>query len=128
MPYLSLRHAIERYCDRHHGCNAQQRGKCFECPSGLKGFPTIGVQLHGVKMKWPPKAYLYRKGSSTRWCYSFEDDGPGANTVLGASWMQHHELIFDLRSNKVGIAEATCPEYKTRPKHDPEQDMQLPVA
>lgn len=30
-----------------------------------------------------------RKHSTNSYCYGFEDDGPHANTVLGAVWMMH---------------------------------------
>ena len=32
-----------------------------------------------------------RKGDSDTYCYAFQDDGPTANTVLGAVWMKHHD-------------------------------------
>lgn len=125
-PYRNLRQSIESYCSRHNNCNARQMGSCYEAKD-LSGFPKVEVLLQGVRMRWPAKAYLYRKGSGNRWCYSFEDDGPGANTVLGASWMLHHEVIFDLEAKKVGIVEADCPEYRKRPEHDEKQDMTPPA-
>lgn len=32
-----------------------------------------------------------RKGKTDTYCYGFQDDGPNANTVLGAVWMLHQE-------------------------------------
>lgn len=32
-----------------------------------------------------------RKGDSDTYCYAFQDDGPTANTVLGAVWMKHQD-------------------------------------
>ena len=32
-----------------------------------------------------------RKGKTDTYCYGFEDDGPRANTVLGAVWMMHKD-------------------------------------
>ena len=34
-----------------------------------------------------------RKGRSDTYCYGFEDDGPHANTVLGAVWMMHKDMM-----------------------------------
>ena len=33
-------------------------------------------------------------------------------TVLGATWMLHHDVIFDLEAKKLGIVDATCPEFR----------------
>lgn len=81
----------------------------------LDNFPSIDVLFGTVSIAWVPKAYLYRKGGSSQWCYAFEDDGANANTVLGASWMLHKEVIFDMVSQRVGVAQANCPEFKQRP-------------
>ena len=37
---------------------------------------------------------MSRKGTSDTYCYGFEDDGPHANTVLGAVWMTHQASPF----------------------------------
>lgn len=85
------------------------------------------MNFDGVEVNWTPWAYLYRKGrGSQRWCYSFQansavlaeavrmegapthfiaplddgqDDGPGASTVLGASWMMHQDTAKTLTKN-----------------------------
>merc|ERR1712232_291115 len=57
-----------------------------------------------------------RDGHET-WCYSFEDDGPNAKTVLGATWMMHQDIVFDLAQQRLGIVQANCPVYKQRPPH-----------
>mmetsp|Transcript_125656 Transcript_125656/g.349989 ORF Transcript_125656/g.349989 Transcript_125656/m.349989 type:complete len:719 (-) Transcript_125656:68-2224(-) len=118
-PYRALRDAIVRYCQNHNGCGVN-RGKCWTLQHGysdLDQFPNVDVVFGDVTTVWVPKAYLYRKGSTGTWCYAFEDDGANANTVLGASWMLHQEIIFDMKTNRVGIARANCPEFRQRPEH-----------
>eukprot|EP00419_Tripos_fusus_P031863 CAMPEP_0172786208 /NCGR_PEP_ID=MMETSP1074-20121228/205832_1 /TAXON_ID=2916 /ORGANISM="Ceratium fusus, Strain PA161109" /LENGTH=367 /DNA_ID=CAMNT_0013623221 /DNA_START=219 /DNA_END=1322 /DNA_ORIENTATION=- len=120
--YIALKGAIEKYCRSHDNCGAIQRGNCFEIPKlndGLGNFPVIEVIFRGQTTQWSASGYMYRKGQSNRWCYAFEDDGPNANTVLGAAWMIQHEVIFDLPRNQIGVANANCPLFKKRPKHDP---------
>mmetsp|Transcript_45117 Transcript_45117/g.98049 ORF Transcript_45117/g.98049 Transcript_45117/m.98049 type:complete len:559 (+) Transcript_45117:59-1735(+) len=119
-PYNSLRRAIEGYCQKNSDCAAVQSGTCWKIPdleAGLAKFPTVEVYFGSVRTEWVAAAYLYRKGSTDRWCYAFENDGPNANTVLGASWMLHQEIVFDLDQNRVGVASAACPEYRERPTH-----------
>lgn len=115
--YKELRRQIESYCGSHGGCRARRSGTCWNCPHGLASFPTVEVYFGKVKTFWEPRSYLYRKGTSKQYCYSFEDDGPNAGTVLGASWMLYHEVIFDLNTRRLGIVPANCPEFRRRPKH-----------
>lgn len=58
---------------------------------------------------------MYRKEGNSQWCLAFMDDGEGAGTVLGAAWMLHHEVIFDIAEKRVGIVAAECPEFRKRP-------------
>merc|ERR1719436_859532 len=71
-----------------------------------------------LHMTWSPRSYMYQRGSTPQWCYSFEDDGPGAGTTLGASWMVHQDVIFDMRAMKVGIAPADCPEFRRETEYE----------
>jgi len=114
--YRSLKSAIESYCTEH-GCGGTKHGNCWSLSGGPSKFPDVTVVFGSVETKWVGKAYLFRKGGGDNYCYSFEDDGPTANTVLGATWMIHQEIIFDMPRKKVGIANANCPEHKERPKH-----------
>jgi len=119
-PYRSFRNAIERHCRRNGKCGLAT-GTCWSVNEtlGLVGFPTVEVIFGGtVVTDWVPKSYLYRKkGKSKSWCYAIGNDGVNANTVLGASWMLHKEVIFDISAKQVGIVNAQCPEYKERPPH-----------
>jgi len=115
--YRALRKDIEAHC-KANDCGATNSGTCWAVPSSkLNKFPVVEIILGGAKTFWTPRAYLFRKGTSNQWCYSFQDDGPGASTVLGASWMIYQDVIFDLRSNKLGIVRANCPAYRKRPQH-----------
>eukprot|EP00913_Durusdinium_trenchii_P006905 g6495.t1 len=113
-PYRAIRKGIEENLQFNCGI---QRGNCWEA-SDLSGFPDLQMDFDGVDVRWVPRAYLYRKAIGTRWCYSFQDDGPGASTVLGASWMMHQDVIFDMARQRV--VPADCPRHQIRPEHDPE--------
>jgi hypothetical protein len=121
-PYRALKGAIESYCSANSKCGATLKGTCWTIPQkydGLKLFPTVEVRIASISTKWGPEAYMYRKGRGTQWCYAFEDDGPHASTVLGASFMINKDVVFDLVNRRVGFALANCPQYKDRPAHVP---------
>lgn len=121
--YRGLRGDIEAHC-KSHDCGATLSGTCWTLRSGtLSKFPAVEVSFGSARTKWVPRAYLYRKGTGKQWCYSFMDDGRGATTVLGASWMLHQEIIFDLRSSKLGIVPANCPAYRERPVHSGQETV-----
>lgn len=125
--YKGLRSAIESYCRQNHNCGSKNAGTCWTVPDkALIIFPIVNVMFGKVKTVWKPSAYLYRKGTTSKMCYAFQDDGPRANTVLGAAWMLEHEVIFDMAQTRVGIADAKCPDFRKRPTHDPHQDMTVP--
>eukprot|EP00747_Dinoflagellata_sp_TGD_P089985 gnl/TRDRNA2_/TRDRNA2_164525_c1_seq1.p1 gnl/TRDRNA2_/TRDRNA2_164525_c1~~gnl/TRDRNA2_/TRDRNA2_164525_c1_seq1.p1 ORF type:complete len:495 (+),score=39.75 gnl/TRDRNA2_/TRDRNA2_164525_c1_seq1:172-1656(+) len=120
--YRSLRNAIDDHCTSHGDCGARRLSdQCWYLPElteGLRHFPKIDVFFGHVRTLWEPKGYMNRKGDTSEWCYAFMDDGDGADTVLGANWMLHKDVIFDLDSMQVGIAQAACPEYRRRPWGD----------
>eukprot|EP00927_Polykrikos_kofoidii_P078042 TRINITY_DN74920_c0_g1_i1.p1 TRINITY_DN74920_c0_g1~~TRINITY_DN74920_c0_g1_i1.p1 ORF type:complete len:799 (-),score=98.30 TRINITY_DN74920_c0_g1_i1:79-2475(-) len=116
-PYQALRKGIESYCAQRSSCGGLQQGECWEVPH-IGAFPNVtSVFGGGVRVRWAPKAYLYRAGDTTRnvYCYGFMDDGPRASTVLGVTWMIYQDVIFDQSASRVGIAGAACPEYRVRP-------------
>jgi len=120
--FRGLRDAINSYCGKK-ACGATKSTKkkdCWDLPSGSDGptdFPHVEVLFGSVSTRWVAKAYMGRKGKTDTWCYTFKDDGFNANTVLGASWMIHQEIIFDMRTSRVGIVNANCPEFHKRPEH-----------
>jgi len=117
--YTALRNAIEGYCGNHSNCTARRQNSCFvvNFAIGLRNFPNITWILHEDKVVWEARSYLFRLANSTTWCYAFQDDGPSAKITLGASWMVHKDIVFDMSHKRVGIAEANCPEYRVRPEH-----------
>eukprot|EP00440_Ansanella_granifera_P050411 gb/GFBE01054635.1/.p1 GENE.gb/GFBE01054635.1/~~gb/GFBE01054635.1/.p1 ORF type:complete len:676 (+),score=110.54 gb/GFBE01054635.1/:1-2028(+) len=115
--YRALKSSIESYCSSHSQCGGTKHGDCWTLPSGPTQFPNIVVVFGNVETQWVPRAYLYRKGSGSSYCYGFQDDGPSAGTVLGSVWMIHQEIVFDMENSQVGIAQANCPEHKDRPSH-----------
>lgn len=121
--YHGLRRGIEEYC-RKFDCRAKQTGSCFKVSAqdGIRRFPRIKVTFYpDIETHWEPRAYLYLINRANDWCYAFEDDGPGAGTVLGISWMMHKDIIFDFPKKRIGIANAACPEFRLRPPPPPPQ-------
>jgi len=125
--YQGLKNGIESYCRAHSSCGSVQSGECWQVPD-ISKFPTITVSFGGVATSWGANSYMYRKGQTKRWCYAFQDDGAGADTVLGASWMRHKDVIFDIDQYRVGIVPASCPSFQNRPTHNPAADMTLPTV
>merc|ERR1719161_2323905 len=107
--YSSLRNAITTACNGNK-CGSASGRNCWRTDS-LAGFPTIGVVVSGVETNWFPKSYLFRKGHGNTWCFGFEDNRM-TETVLGATWMLHHDVIFDLEAKRLGVVDATCPEFR----------------
>eukprot|EP00931_Biecheleriopsis_adriatica_P061385 TRINITY_DN36908_c0_g1_i1.p2 TRINITY_DN36908_c0_g1~~TRINITY_DN36908_c0_g1_i1.p2 ORF type:complete len:264 (+),score=55.63 TRINITY_DN36908_c0_g1_i1:916-1707(+) len=107
---------IEAFCEANSLCGATRIGAtCWRAPeSELSRFPTMKMTFQDVETTWVPRAYLFRQGAADLWCYAFQDDGLGANTVLGTSWMMHQDVIFELPRARVGVAPAKCPEYRDR--------------
>ncbi|CBZ52806.1 Aspartic protease 7, related [Neospora caninum Liverpool] len=73
-------------------------------------------------VRWQPASYLYTKGNEHYRCVAMSDD-PRADSsgVLGSSFFIGHDLIFDVRHEMIGIAEASCPgiKLKDRPRDLP---------
>lgn len=119
--YESLRSALLNYCKSNGKCGgAVYNGKCFTIAMGRKGlahFPLIRWKFQaGAELHWKPQSYLYeRSQNSNRFCFGFEDNGAARETVLGASWMLHSDIIFDVEQKRLGFAEAQCPEHSQRP-------------
>jgi hypothetical protein len=107
--YSALRNAITQACNGGK-CGSPSGRNCWRTDS-LKGFPTIIVVISGTDTNWYPKSYLFRKGRGNTWCFGFEDNRM-TETVLGATWMLHHDVIFDLEAKKLGVVDATCPEFR----------------
>jgi len=116
--FMKLKGAIDNYCDAHNQCGGTKVGRCWNLnsPKDLDNFPVASWIIAGKEYQWTAKAYLHHNGKS--YCLSFADDGRNAGTTLGASWMQHHDHIFDLKRHKFGFAAANCPFHQDRPNHE----------
>lgn len=127
-PYRALRSAIEQHCQLHGCGGAELVGKCWDLPNAdaLLKFPNVTCNFGNVRTIWAPRAYLFRKAVYRMWCYAFEDDGPDANTVLGASWMVHSNIVFDMVQKRLGVASSNCPEFKQRPEHKQDANLDPP--
>jgi len=129
MAYNALKGAIMTYCKGHNCCGGDcPQSTCWNLASAkvLDNFPDVQVIFGNVKTTWVPSAYMYRRGHTNTWCYSFQDDGPGASTVLGAAWMLKQEIVFNMENKSIGIAQANCPEFRHRPKVMPSSASGLP--
>jgi len=118
--YRELRQAVSTSCDSRRSCRPIASGsKCWSIHKReyLDDFPLLRLSFHGGgEMIWRPQSYMYQKGGrGSLWCYGFEDNGPQHETVLGATWMLNQDVIFDLTSKRLGLAEAACPEFQKRP-------------
>eukprot|EP00812_Abedinium_dasypus_P001486 NODE_1180_length_1217_cov_567.014630.p1 GENE.NODE_1180_length_1217_cov_567.014630~~NODE_1180_length_1217_cov_567.014630.p1 ORF type:complete len:388 (+),score=49.16 NODE_1180_length_1217_cov_567.014630:3-1166(+) len=120
--YNALRDAIADGCGGN-SCRAVARGACWllESQDSLSHFPIIAMSLKdGATFEWPAAAYLYSSSSSGKvWCPAFQDDGLGATTTLGATWILHKEVVLDMAKGLFGFADAQCPTHRraSRPKH-----------
>jgi len=110
-------------CTTAPGCGARREGNdCWrmEDANGPVRFPPLTLVFeNGIRVLWPPRAYMFERGEPTLWCHAFSNNGEGSGTVLGASFMLHKDVIFDLEQSKLGIVEAACPEHLQPPGESP---------
>ncbi|CAK0813091.1 unnamed protein product, partial [Prorocentrum cordatum] len=111
--------SIYEHCGLHN-CDAWREGAdpiCWRLGRYTRKpdkFPTIHLEfegLHGapVSVRWPPDGYLYHRGGEGQvWCQAFLRNAL-PQTVLGASWMVHRDVIFDIAGKRLGVAPANCP-------------------
>lgn len=86
-------------------------------------FPNLTLNFGTTSTQWEARSYMHYLPASVEqqetapwiWCYSFQDDGRFASTTLGAAWFQHHTVVFDLDSHRLGIVSANCPDHRDRP-------------
>eukprot|EP00931_Biecheleriopsis_adriatica_P050530 TRINITY_DN29262_c0_g1_i1.p1 TRINITY_DN29262_c0_g1~~TRINITY_DN29262_c0_g1_i1.p1 ORF type:complete len:547 (+),score=82.85 TRINITY_DN29262_c0_g1_i1:70-1710(+) len=112
--YRSLKQKISSFCDANSQCGASSAGSCWRVQGGKLAFPSLKFRLGGIDGYWHPRSYLYKK-SRDLYCYGFESNGHVTETVLGATWMIHRNVIFDVESSQLGIADADCPAFRERP-------------
>lgn len=94
-------------------------GTCWHRNVELSNFPPINVALGSrLNVTWYPEEYLYlaaklngSRGEMER-CLAFRPTK--TNFVLGASFMQRKNMVFDLDNERLGVARASCPERYVR--------------
>jgi hypothetical protein len=116
--------AINAYCAANDGCGAdpdQEHEMCWMLRDGGAGpvqFPTLYWNFGTARpISWAASSYLHERGEEGRWCQTFMQNNI-FQTVLGISFMLHKDFIFDVGNNKLGVAEANCPEYHEQPSLD----------
>ena len=111
--YKALKEQINISCK-----NCVKKGE--NCWNTAEGFPDANLKFQdGAVVSWPAKnGYLGFKKGSQSWCYTFADS-ESVETVLGASFMINHDVVFDLKNLKIGFANADCPVVTSRPDFTP---------
>lgn len=113
--YKALVAALESYCGEDR-CSAQRMSTdCWhQVVPNTRMFPDVYLEMEGGrKVAWHPSAYMHMSPKGWR-CYSFRDSSTlrSGGTILGISWMIHKDVIFDMEANRLGVAEALCPEHR----------------
>jgi len=117
--FKQLKGSLENYCDQHNQCGGNKVGSCWIlAPESLQNFPDV-LWIFGTEVfTWKATSYLHKSANADSYCLSFADDGSSAGTTLGSSFMQHHDIIFNVRDQLFGFAAAECPSHKQRPPHE----------
>lgn len=132
--YKQLAEEVSRFCKENAGCGGQPHDdSCWRLQGSssreaLARFPTLQLTFSGGKtVPWKPEAYMYRpKAHENSWCYGFQSNGLVKETILGATWFLHHEVIFDVAGRQLGVVEASCPSHRQRPP-PPRGQLLLPA-
>jgi hypothetical protein len=111
--------AIIEYCDVHDSCGAWREGTdpiCWRLNRAKHGpseFPAIQLVFDGgaAVLNWTATDYLYQGSEESVWCQAFMRNTL-QQTVFGASWMIHKDVIFDIAGKRLGVAPAQCPENR----------------
>jgi len=127
--YRAMLKALDEYCKNK--CPGRRNGRnCYSMQAkDLHKFPVMNLNIGGEKTEWKPRSYLYPGQGGSQFCLGFDDNGSHGGTVLGATWMIDHEVIFDIEKKQLGIANAHCPShtYKTRPDAPEEDEHSVPL-
>jgi len=95
-------------------------GPCWPLSVPLESFPPIRVFFGGALsngVAWYADDYLYMvspRGKPAQRCLAFSH---AKDSVLGASWMQRKNVMFDITKGQLGVASANCPERKVRERN-----------
>ena len=91
-------------------------GPCFLFENTIKlekavyqFWPNISFIFDDYIYKWTPDEYMFNVTNKNKvWACMGFNRGGGRRFTLGSTWMIGHEIIFDRKNNKIGIAEANC--------------------
>jgi len=113
--YHDLIEQIDIHCAKTF-CPRRKYQNCYDMTvDDLDKFPTIitvvGRKEQPHEVNWFPKSYMYPIDGGKKFCIAFGDNADEEGSVMGASWMIHHTVVFDLYWEKLGIADSNCPEY-----------------
>ena len=72
-------------------------------------WPTIIFKLENYEYLWRPQYYVFNISTSQKpgACMGI-NKSYGNKLTLGSSWIIGHDIVFDRKNNKIGIAEANC--------------------
>ncbi|KAF4746533.1 hypothetical protein FOZ63_004824, partial [Perkinsus olseni] len=93
--FKSFTAAVDEACkDGACGGATRKDRTCWVSPGNdTSSFPVFRFTIGGKHRLWHPTFYMYNKANSNTYCYTLEDNH-ARETVLGASWMQGHDIIF----------------------------------
>ena len=114
---------INNICDSYENKNAcgkydydKDLGPCFifdDIEKMKKGvyqyWPNFSFILgNNYNFRWTPRQYFFNESNRKRLrgCMGFNHQG--WRFTMGSTWMIGHDVIFDLKNQKIGFAEANC--------------------
>lgn len=69
-------------------------------------FPVISFHVGHKRLKWFPNDYFYRKNPTTFWLAIDPYSNDDTKILIGASFLRHNLVIFDVENSQIGIARA----------------------
>lgn len=76
----------------------------------LEAMPPLIFSIRNVELAIPSSQYFFDSNPdslSAVWCLGIYDNGYGG-TVLGSSFLQHHDVAFDVDNLRIGFAPSEC--------------------
>ena len=121
--YNEILETINNICNSYENGNAcgkydydKDLGPCFifdDLEKMNKGvfnyWPNFSFILgNNYNFRWTPRQYFFNISNKKRLkgCMGFNKQG--WRFTMGSTWMIGHDIIFDLKNQKIGIAEANC--------------------
>lgn len=113
--FNKLTGSLQEYCDANAGCGARPvDSDCWYLDKPEEGpikFPSLQFKMQGgAVISWAADEYLIPRREFGLWCRTFLANEL-YQTILGISLLRHKDIIFDIAKERVGFAQASCPEY-----------------